>query len=46
MLNYPSWKDDEKSKWLDNKTFNIYPCLYEGHKSYFPWKQHPINLNN
>ncbi|CAD8064075.1 unnamed protein product [Paramecium primaurelia] len=46
MLNYPSWKDDEKSKWLDNKTFNIYPCLYEGPKSYFPWKQHPINLNN
>ncbi|CAD8091047.1 unnamed protein product [Paramecium sonneborni] len=46
MQNFPSWKNDEKSKWLNSKTFNIYPCLYDGTRSYFPWKQHPINLNN
>ena len=46
MLIRPSWKDEEKNKWLDNHTFNIYPCLYDGHRSDYPWKQHPTNLNN
>ncbi|CAD8164265.1 unnamed protein product [Paramecium octaurelia] len=46
MLIRPSWKDEQKEKWLDNHTFNIYPCLYDGHRSDYPWEQHPINLNN
>lgn len=46
MLINPTWKNEEKEKWLDVKTFNIYPCLYDGHRSDFPWSQHPINLNN
>lgn len=46
MLIRPSWKDEQKDKWLDNHTFNIYPCLYDGHRSDHPWEQHSINLNN
>ncbi|CAD8077281.1 unnamed protein product [Paramecium sonneborni] len=46
MLIRPSWKNEQKEKWLDNHTFNIYPCLYDGHRSDQPWEQHPINLDN
>lgn len=46
MLILPSWKDEQKAKWLDKKTFNIYPCKYEGHRSNPPWTQFPIDLNN
>lgn len=24
MLTNPSWRQDDKSKWMDNNTFNIY----------------------
>jgi hypothetical protein len=46
MLIRPSWKNEEKDKWLGEKTFNIYPCLYDGHRSDPPWEEHPLNLNN
>ncbi|CAD8202788.1 unnamed protein product [Paramecium pentaurelia] len=43
MLTNPTWKQDDKSKWMDNNTFNIY-----NKKRFDPssWEQLPINYKN
>lgn len=46
MLYLPDWKEVQKEKWMDNKTFDVYPCKYEGARCHPPWTQHPINYNN
>lgn len=37
MIVNPSWKDEQKEKWMRDSTFNVYPCLYEGPRSNPPW---------
>lgn len=38
MVHFPDWKEPQKNKWMDTKTFDLYVCTYQGFKSKEPWE--------